>query len=167
MDSRIRTALPWIFTATALFGFWLLLVDTHEEAQLLVGAGVAILAATISELVRRQRIAAVRMRPAWLTRLWRPAATVPRDLVRLAAAVPRGRQRPGLLRALPFDGDVEDPTDNGRQALAELAGSFSPNTIVIGVDAERHLLLVHQLLPEEEDPERSIDPLGVADREAS
>jgi multisubunit Na+/H+ antiporter MnhE subunit len=168
VSSLVRKALPWTCTAAVLFGFWLLLVDTHEEAQLLVGAGVAILAATISELVRRQRIVKIGVRPRWLLRLWRPVASVPRDLVRLAVAVAPGRRPRGRLRALPFDPQVEDPTDNGRQALAELAGSFSPNTIVIGIDVEPGLLLVHQLVPEEEDAAaaRSIDPLEVADREA-
>jgi hypothetical protein len=33
----------------------------------------------------------------------------------------------------------------GRRALAESFGSFAPNTIIIGVDAERELLLGHQL----------------------
>lgn len=33
----------------------------------------------------------------------------------------------------------------GKRALAESLGSFAPNTIVIGVDAERELLLGHQL----------------------
>ena len=33
----------------------------------------------------------------------------------------------------------------GRRALAESLGSLAPNTIVIGVDPERKLLLVHQL----------------------
>jgi hypothetical protein len=33
----------------------------------------------------------------------------------------------------------------GRRALAETVGSVAPNTIVIGIDDERGLLLVHQL----------------------
>jgi multisubunit Na+/H+ antiporter MnhE subunit len=162
-----RRVLAWTSTALALFAFWLLLVDTQEEAQLLVGAGVAMLAASIAELVRRQRIAQLRVRVRWLARLWRPVSSVPRDLLRLTVAIAPGRHPASELRALPFDPRVADPTDNGRQALAELAGSFSPNTIVIGVDAERGLLLAHQLLPGEERPERSIDPLDLANRNAS
>lgn len=167
MASLARKAVAWTLTAAALFAFWLFLVDTHEEAQLLVGVGVAMLAASISELVRRQRIAQVRVQPRWLARLWRPMASVPRDLLRLAVAIAPGRHPVGRLRALPFDPRTTDPTDNGRQALAEIAGSFSPNTIVIGVDVERGLLLAHQLVPEQEEPERSLDPLDLASRKAS
>ena len=32
-----------------------------------------------------------------------------------------------------------------RRALAEAVGSLTPNTIVIGVDEERNLILGHQL----------------------
>ncbi|HET9161849.1 MAG TPA: Na+/H+ antiporter subunit E [Solirubrobacterales bacterium] len=151
-------------TTAALFAFWLLLVDTHEEAQILVGVGVAMLAGSISELVRRQRIAQVQVRPRWLARLWRPVSSVPRDLLRLAVAVLPGQRPTSRIRALPFDPGVADPTDHGRQALAELTGSFSPNTIVIGIDAERGLLLAHQLVPQEEEPERSLDRLELASR---
>jgi hypothetical protein len=35
--------------------------------------------------------------------------------------------------------------DIGRRGLSEILGSLAPNTIVIGVDTERQLLLVHQL----------------------
>jgi multisubunit Na+/H+ antiporter MnhE subunit len=167
VSSLARNALAWTSTAAALLAFWLLLVDSHEEAQILVGAGVAVLAASVSELVRRQRIAQVSVRARWLARLWRPLWSVPGDLIRLAVAVLRGGRAPGRLRALPFDPRVADPTDNGRQALAELAGSFSPNTIVVGVDAKRGLLLAHQLLPDEEEAERSLDPLRLASRKAS
>jgi multisubunit Na+/H+ antiporter MnhE subunit len=55
--------------------------------------------------------------------------------------VPRGQR--GGFRAVPFACGAED--DAGRFALTESLGSFTPNTIVIGIDDERHLLLVHQL----------------------
>ena len=35
----------------------------------------------------------------------------------------------------------------GRRALAESFGSFAPNTIIVGVDADRELILAHQLRP--------------------
>jgi hypothetical protein len=97
-----------VFTAAVLFAFWMLLVDTREEPQLIAGVAVAALGASGSELVRRQRIAEVRVRGRWLARLWRPAASVPRDLVRLTvvavrAAMPGTRVPSGRLRALEFE----------------------------------------------------------------
>ena len=43
-----------------------------------------------------------------------------------------------------YEGGAYDTT---RRALAKGAGSFAPNSYVVGVDAERELLLVHQLDP--------------------
>ena len=155
-----RGTLAWVAVAVVLYAVWLLLVDTREEPQLLLGVGVAALGATGSELVRRQRDAGFGFRLGWLRRFWQPLANVPADLVRLAALALRG-PRPGRLRALPFEPAGDDPADLGRVALAEFAGSFSPNTYVIGVDEERRVLLAHQLIPKEERPERDLDPLGL------
>lgn len=162
-----RAALAWAGVALVLFGVWMLLVDTRESSQLIAGAVVAALAAAGSEVVRRQNIARVRLRARWLLGLWRPLASVPRDLARLTKAAalalrPGSRPPRGRFRALPFDAGDEDPEDRGREALAELAGSFSPNTYVVGLDPERRVLLVHQLVPEEDGRAvQSIDPLGL------
>jgi multisubunit Na+/H+ antiporter MnhE subunit len=155
--------LPWAATGVLLFAVWLLFVDTREGPQLIAGLVVAAIGATGSELVRRQRIAEVRPRASWLGRLWRPIATVPRDVWLLARAVVAalaGRPAAGRFRAIRFDAGDRNPEDRARQALAESAGSFSPNTIVVGVDTERRELLAHQLVPDE-NPERSLDPLGL------
>jgi multisubunit Na+/H+ antiporter MnhE subunit len=164
--SRAGTVvLSWLVTAGVLFAFWLLLIDTIEEAQLWTGLVAAVLGATGSELVRAQGIARVSpRRPALLLRAWRPFVTIPRDLALLcreAALGLLGRRRPsGRLRALPFDPGSGEPPDRARFAAAEMAGSFSPNTFVIGIDPEEHVILVHQLVPDEEHPGKTIDPLG-------
>jgi multisubunit Na+/H+ antiporter MnhE subunit len=155
--------LPWAATAVLLFALWLLFVDTREEPQLIAGVVVAVIGATGSELVRLQRIAVVRPRPLWLGRLWRPVASVPRDLwllLRAAVSALAGRPPEGRFRAVRFKLGDGDPEDLARQALAESAGSFSPNTIVVGIDAERGELLAHQLVPDSK-PGRSLDPLGL------
>lgn len=146
----------------------MLLVDTREAPQVYAGLVVAAIGATGSELVRRQRVARVRLRLRWLARAYRPLLSVPRDLVRLGSAVAVAfpnlwfgkapRPAAGRFRTIAF-ASGEGPEDRGREALAEIAGSFSPNTFVVGLDRERGLLLVHQLVPEEDRPQESIDPL--------
>lgn len=159
-----RAALTPLLTGAALFALWLSLVDTREPSQVYAGLVVAAIGALGSELVRRQGIAGTRVRARWLLRLYRPLLSVPRDLARLTVAAlaalrPGARPAGGRFRALPFAPGHGGPDDRGREALAELAGSFSPNTIVVGLDRERGLLLVHQLVPEEGEPQKSIDPL--------
>lgn len=155
-----------LLTGAALFALWMALVDSREAPQVYAGLIAAAIGTLGSELVRRQGIAGTRLRARRLLRLYRPALSVPRDLLRLtlaalAASRPGGRPPSGRFRALPFDAGG-GPEARGREALAELAGSFSPNTFVVGLDRERGVLLVHQLVPEEGEAgkaRRAIDPL--------
>ncbi len=151
-----------LFSWLALAAVWMLLVDNESLPELLTGAGVVCIATVGSELVRHQRIAQVRVRALWLLRLWKPVARVPLDIgivtwAMLRQIVERKRER-GRIRAMRFRAAGEDPVDNARRALAELAGSMAPNTIVIGVDMKRKLILVHQLEPGGS-AEDVIDPL--------
>jgi hypothetical protein len=54
------------------------------------------------------------------------------------------RETRGRLHAVPFRGG-EDDEETGRQVLTEFFGSLAPDTIVIGTDPDRELLLVHKL----------------------
>lgn len=135
----------WLF-AGALY---LLLIDTTDLPELIVGAGAAAIAATGFELAREQRVAGgLSARLRWLGRLYRPLLNVPSDVVALTWLAGRQLIRPrkvnGEFRSVPFQ-THDQQHETGRRALAESFGSFAPNTIIIGVDAERELLLGHQL----------------------
>jgi len=160
----MRRAAAWIVTWVVLGGVYLLLVDLVNLPELITGAVVAAVAATASELVRAQRDNPLRPPAAGLWRAWRPIARAPRDLALVTGAILRqlADRRPerGRVRAIPFRHGGADPAGIGRRALAEGLGSFAPNTIVIGVDDERNLLLVHQLVPSG-DAGEALDPLGV------
>jgi multisubunit Na+/H+ antiporter MnhE subunit len=130
--------------------FYLLLVDTPSPVELLVLVGVGILASGAFVVSHEQGFSEATIRPAWLRRSWRIALSVPVQIVMLCveaiAQLARGKQARGVFRAVPFDaGGHEARHDAGRRALAEILGSLAPNTIVIGVDPDRDLLLVHQL----------------------
>src|SRR5947208_2594268 len=160
----LRVAIFWLATWVACAAVWMLLVDDPALPELLTGAVVAVLAATTSELVRAQRMAEIRIEPAWLARAWRPLARAPIDLVLLSRAAVlqlfQRRARRGRFLALRFPNGPRSARDNARRALAEAAGSFAPNTYVVGVDPERDLILVHQLVPAAPDKRpATIDPL--------
>jgi hypothetical protein len=139
--------------AMAAFGvavgaaFYLLLVDTVSFPEPYVMCAVGLLAgiayALSSEQGPRQTI-----RASWLLRAWRVLAGLPLHIAlvcRDAVVQPfSGTKTRGEFRVVPFRGG-DSPGDRGRRALTESLGSFAPNTIVIGIDAERELLLVHQL----------------------
>lgn len=143
--------------------FYLVLIDTRELPELYALIVVALLAGLAFAVSVEQGLTEARMRASWLARAWRPLVRVPRDIVlvtqqALAQLVTRQPRR-GQLRAVPFR-TGESAEDVGRSALTESLGSFAPNTIVIGVDAQRHLLLVHQLRHDGDDEELDVLRLG-------
>jgi hypothetical protein len=110
---------------------------------------VAVACGVAFVLGREKGFEEARLRVRWLTGGWRVLAKVPLDIVLVCsealAQLVRPRSRRGSFRAVAFDAVVESPEDTGRRALAEALGSVAPNTIVLGVDVESGLLLVHQL----------------------
>ena len=129
---------------------YLLLIDITDLPELIVGAVAATLAATGFELAREQRtVGGLRARLHWLARAWRPLASVPYDIAAICVVAVRQLIRPravnGVFRTVPFRCGDDVGLESGRRALAESLGSFAPNTIIIGVDADRELLLGHQL----------------------
>jgi hypothetical protein len=128
-------------------GFYLLLIDTVSLPELYTMCGVALLAGLAFAASREQGFPQS-IRARWLLRGWRVLAGLPAHIVlvcRDAVVQPFTRTKSrGEFRVVPFRGG-EDARDHGRRALTESLGSFAPNTIVIGIDSDRELLLVHQL----------------------
>jgi hypothetical protein len=145
--------------------FYLLLIDITDLPELIVGAGAAVLAATGLELAREQGVVGESIRWRWLLRLHRPLLKVPTDigLVSLQAirALVSPRKRLGQFRAVPFASLGGDQLDRGRRSLSEALGSFAPNTIIVGIDPERELILAHQLKPT--GGREAIDLLGLGE----
>jgi hypothetical protein len=137
--------LAWIVAAAV----YLLLIDITDLPELLVGAGAATMAALAFALGREQQTARETIRARWLRRVARPLVKVPRDTVLLSLVALRQLRSPratqGTFRAVPFRCQEGEALRIGRWALAESLGSFAPNTIVVGVDPERELILAHQL----------------------
>ncbi|HET6868279.1 MAG TPA: hypothetical protein VFH80_20355 [Solirubrobacteraceae bacterium] len=162
----LRRAAAWSAAWVVSGALYLLLIDITDVPELLVGAGAAALAATAFELAREQQtVGGFRARLAWLARAHRPVRNVPGDTATLTALAFRQLVRPqasnGAFRAVPFRCGADEELETGRCALAEWLGSFSPNTIIVGVDVERELILGHQLRPG--GGREAIDQLGIGD----
>ena len=153
----VAWALAWVL-AGALY---LLLIDTTDLPELIVGAGAAVVAATGMELAREQRIVGESVRGGWLRLAWRPLVRIPADVVRVSLMALRAlgsrRARAGRFRAVSFADGEDQKHESGRRALALALGSLAPNTIMVGVDPERQLILAHQLKPT--GGREAIDPL--------
>ena len=145
MRRVLAWSIGWVFAAA----FYLLLIDITDLPELIVGAGVAILAATGCELAREQHVFEASIRARWLARLHKPLLKVPMDVAFVCAAAIRQLARPasirGEFRAVRFRTSSDEHRRLGQHALAESLGSFAPNTIIVGVDTDRKLILGHQL----------------------
>ena len=158
---NVRRAAILIAGALIGGGFYLLLIDTTSLPELYVLAGVAVGCALLFEVSREQGFVEARLAARWLLATGRPLTKVPADIARLCweALVQLAHPRPagGTFRAVRFEATHDTAEDGGRRALTEWLGSLAPNTIVVGVDSKRGLLLVHQLR-RQGDPSR-LDPL--------
>jgi hypothetical protein len=167
-DSRarrpLRRASAWLAGFVLAGALYLLLIDTTSLPELIVGAVAAALAASGFELAREQQPAGgLTARVRWLAAVHRPVRTVPKDIALLSVLAVRQLVRPksvnGVFRAVPFRCGDEEDLESGRRAMAESFGSFSPNTIIVGIDGERELILGHQLCPR--GGREAIDVLGL------
>ena len=133
--------------------FWVILDDSIALDELLAGAGAAALAAPLAELVSYQAATRFRMRVEWLA----PALSLPGQVVRDTATVfaalwrrlVHGEQPPSGFREIPArfgDASAEGVT---RRVLLLGGRSVAPNTLVLGLDNERNVMVVHQLVVEE------------------
>jgi hypothetical protein len=142
----------WLVAGVLAGGVYLLLIDTTSLPELIVLAGAAVIAATGFQLAREEQTAGgVRARLRWLATLHRPLLKVPSDIVAVSLVAVRQLVRPravnGTFRAVRFRSGPEGSIETGRRALVEAFGSFAPNTMIVGVDVERELVLGHQLRP--------------------
>ena len=140
----------WLVWWILMMSFWVMLDDSINTDELLAGAGAAALAAFFAELVTYQAATRFRMRIEWLV----PALSLPGQVIRdtgivfaaLWRRLAHGEEPPSGFRELPFrygDNTAEGKT---RRALYIGGQSVAPNTFALGIDKDRDVMIVHQLV---------------------
>jgi multisubunit Na+/H+ antiporter MnhE subunit len=166
-SSRERSRHPgaaraWLVWWALLMALWLALVDTVVAPELVAGAVCAAIAASGAVIVRQQRRLLLRPRLGWIRFAGRPLRHAVTDLGPLARALwrrgVRRRDERGVLVEVPYTAVADTPRAAAHRVFTEALGSLAPNTIVVGVDHERRVLLVHQLVPTD-DPAADAQPL--------
>jgi multisubunit Na+/H+ antiporter MnhE subunit len=153
----------WLVWFGCLMGLWLVLTSTLDPQETAVGVLASALGATAAVAVGAQEVIRIRIHRRWLLRAHRVVGRVVVDnwlalslLVRYLAG--RAEVR-GAFRALPFEPGGDDSLAATRRALITISVSVSPNTYVVGIDAESKLILCHQLIPSSKESARR-DMLG-------
>lgn len=158
--ARARTfGLSLLARACLYFLLYILLVDDLLEPELVTGAVTAVGAALFAQVLFTAR-PGLRVRPAMLRLVYRPLLLLFTDTIRVSVALLRAlilrRPLQGRLRAERYRAtSEEEPEDVGRRALTQWAASLGANRYVLGIDPERQLLIVHELV----DAPGPLDPL--------
>jgi multisubunit Na+/H+ antiporter MnhE subunit len=137
-----------------MMSFWVALDDSVATDELLAGAGVAAIAAFVAELVTYQAASRFRMRVRWIVPALRLPGEVTRDTVIVYRALwrrlARGVQPPSAFLELPVRFGDDSPEGVTRRTLLVGGASVAPNTFVLGLDAERDVMVVHRLVADRE-----------------
>jgi multisubunit Na+/H+ antiporter MnhE subunit len=150
MRKTARRAGAWLAWWALLLAFWVVLDYSTERNEVLAGAAAAAIGAFLAELVMRAAGVRLRMRARWL----RPARRLPWQVVTDTAAVfaalwrrlARGEEPASGFRELSARHGGDGPGDLTRRVLLTGGRSFTPNAFVLGIDPERDVMVVHQLV---------------------
>jgi multisubunit Na+/H+ antiporter MnhE subunit len=145
----------WFAWWALMMSFWVAIDDSLRADELIAGAAAAALAAAAAAGVGR--LAQVR---AGVTAAWRPAAIagvaglpgrVAQETFLVFAALaktlaPGGAPPSGGFREIPVRYGDDTPAGVTRRILLTGAKSLAPNAFVVDFDAERDVMLVHELV---------------------
>lgn len=138
-----------IVSTLVLFALWIVFVFSVGRNEMIVGAACSIVAGCFATFVGCRR--PVPFRPSlrnWLE-AWRLPWYIVNDSAVIVLAFLRdllGRRNPSLFRAAPFAaGSQQSQPDTARRVLAVAYTTVTPNSIVVGIDIKRNLLLFHQI----------------------
>ena len=147
---RSRRVATWVTWWVLLMSLWVAVDDSLQPDELLVGAGAAALAALAAELAGHQAALRFRVKAAWLPGALRLPGQVAHDTVLVFAALARAvvtRNPPhGEFREVPVRYGDDTPLGETRRLLLTGARSLAPNEFVLGMDPDRDVMVVHQLV---------------------
>lgn len=126
-----------------LIGFWILLVGTSDRLELAGGACAAVLGTALAEGARSK----LPFDAALLAAAWRVPWRIVRDFALLTWALALDVTGIRPVRSAWVEVPFPPSEEPGRRAVAAALGSLSPNTLVVDVDRERKVAVVHALVP--------------------
>ena len=135
-----------------LLGLWMIFVSMPKLDELLVGIGASLISAFADGVVKAKKFATFYPHLRLLALVfWEPwyALKGTGAVLRAFARRLQGKGSKSQFRAVPFSSGGQDPQSAARRALATILTTISPDTVVIGIDREKHLLLLHEISPAE------------------
>lgn len=131
---------------------WVWADDSIWFSELIVGAGVACIAATLVEFVQHQSASHIRIRAEWLGPALRLPWRVVCDTVIVYRALGRtlrtGKAPASRFEEVPVHARGDSAEAVTHRALIIGGSSVAPNTFALGIDPDRDVMVVHHLVPD-------------------
>ena len=147
--ARHRAA-TWLAWWVLLMSLWVAVDDSFLFDELLAGAGASALAALAAEIASHQAATRLEVKAAWFARALRLPGEVAHDTYIVFAALARAavtRKPPeGAFKELPVRYGDDTPLGVTRRVLLTGAQSLAPNKFVLGIDKDRDVMVVHELV---------------------
>jgi hypothetical protein len=146
-QSWLTRAAFWLVYFAASFCLWLLFVNTTHKHELWLAAASSIIAATAAEIVRALPFADFRPRLGLVLQAWREPWYIVEGCATIFWVFAKHffKPEPSVLREVVFDPGGSDPASAARRALAIAYTTTPPNFVVLGIDFDKRVMLVHQV----------------------
>ena len=144
----------WIAWWALMMGFWVAIDDLLRADELIVGAVAAALAAAAAVGVGHLAQLRAGFKPAWLPAVVGGVLALPGRVAQetflvfaaLAKTLARREPRGGGFREISVRYGDDSPAGVTRRTLLTGSKSLAPNAFVVDFDAERDVMLVHELV---------------------
>lgn len=132
------------------FCLWLLFVNTTKPHELWMGTISACFGASAAELMRGQPFAKFRPRVGWIMQGWREPWYIVEGCCSVFWTFLKHLVKPekSVLREIVYDAGGVDPESIARRALTIIYSNLQPTSVVLGIDVDKNVMLVHQLSAE-------------------
>jgi len=161
-DEAPRRVGAWLVWWVLLMSFWVILDNSIEPDELLAGAGAAALGAFMAEVACYQAATRFRMRIGWAVPALSLPGRVASDTAIVFAALwrrlARAEEPPSGFRQVPVRYGSDTAEDETRRVLLIGGNSVAPNSFVLGLDAEREVMVIHQLVVNQGEPVSGAEP---------
>lgn len=140
-----------LFAIVAMAALWIVFVAGVHAPEMLVGALSIAASTAFLSLMWRAQEDHVLFRAADVAQVWRVPAQVAGDALVILKVLWQdlfsASREPSFYELHRFDGGPPCPELLGRELLAVAYLTASPNSIVLGIDERKSMLMVHQLAP--------------------
>ena len=138
--------------AAGMLSLWVLFVGSFQGQEIALGGVCTVAATAFVSFAWHAGPAHLQLRARDVAQGWRVPGEIAGSAVLVCKVLCRdlftNNKADSILQVYSFEASETDPVKRAREVLAVTYMTASPNSIVLGVDEESRLLLVHQLAPE-------------------